>query len=82
MWDLLITAGNIAFLPGLVLLLADRQTYIPRAISLINVAALLTVVAGLIGAGFVLSPAIASLATVGWVLILFLRGSRLPPAGG
>ena len=79
MWDLLITAGNIAFLPGLALLMADRHTYIPRLISLINMAALVAVVIGLIGAGFVMSPAIASLGALGWVFIYVFRGRRLPP---
>ena len=78
-WDLLITAGNIAFLPGLALLLVDRQTYIPRLISLINIAALIAVVVGLVGAGFVTSPVIAAVAALGWVFIYLFRGRRLPP---
>ncbi len=74
MWDALITAGNLVFIPGLLTMALNKRSYIPRLSSGISLIGVSTVIAGLIGAGLVLSPIVVAVIGLLWVYIFVFRG--------
>ncbi len=80
MWDLLITLGNLMFLPSLIPTIINKHAYVPRLTSAIGFVATGVIVAGLIGEGLVASPIVLSIIGFMWLLTLVLRGEKLPDA--
>ena len=74
MWDTLITAGNLVFIPGLLAIALNKRSYIPRLSSGISLIGVATVIVGLLGAGLVLSPAVVGVIGVLWLFIFLYRG--------
>ena len=74
MWDVLITLGNLAFIPALLPTIANRRAYVPRLTSGMSIAGILIVIVGLTGAGLVLSPIVVAAIGVMWGLIFIFRG--------
>lgn len=74
MWDALITAGNLVFIPGLLAIAVNRRSYIPRLSSGISLIGVITVIVGLVGAGLVFSPIVVAVVGLLWVYIFFFRG--------
>ncbi len=74
MWDVLITLGNLAFIPALVPTILNRNAYVPRLTSGISLIGIVVVVAGLVGAGLVLSPIVVAAIGMLWGLIFVFRG--------
>ncbi len=75
MWDAIITAGNIAFIPALIPTIFSKQAYVPRITSGMCVIGVLIVVIGLMGAGLVLSPVVVGGVGVLWGFIFVFRGA-------
>jgi hypothetical protein len=74
MWDALITAGNLVFIPGLLAIALNKRSYIPRLSSGISLIGVATVIVGLVGAGLVLSPIVVAAIGVLWAYIFLYRG--------
>lgn len=74
MWDALITAGNLVFIPGLLTMALNKRSYIPRVSSGISLIGVTTVIVGLVGAGLVFSPIVVAVIGLLWVYIFFFRG--------
>jgi hypothetical protein len=74
MWDALITAGNLVFIPGLLGIALNKRSYIPRLSSGISLIGVTTVIVGLVGAGLVFSPIVVAVIGLLWVYIFFYRG--------
>jgi hypothetical protein len=74
MWDALITAGNLVFIPALLTTIVNKQTYIPRITSGISLLGVATVIIGLVGEGLVLSPIVVAAIGVLWGFIFLFRG--------
>ncbi|HET8943334.1 MAG TPA: hypothetical protein VFO59_00995 [Dehalococcoidia bacterium] len=74
MWDALITAGNLVFIPGLLAIALNKRSYIPRLSSGISLVGVSTVIVGLLGAGLVLSPIVVAVIGLLWIYIFLYRG--------
>ncbi|MEX0683241.1 MAG: hypothetical protein WD904_06000 [Dehalococcoidia bacterium] len=74
MWDILITLGNLIFLPSLLPTLLDSRSYIPRKTTGPTVFGLLFIIAGLTGQGLVLSPIVTTAVAAMWLFIFIFRG--------
>ena len=74
MWDALITAGNLVFIPALLTTIVNKRTYIPRITSGISLLGVATVIIGLVGEGLVLSPIVVAAIGVLWGFIFLFRG--------
>ncbi|HSP54835.1 MAG TPA: hypothetical protein VLS25_04535 [Dehalococcoidia bacterium] len=74
MWDALITAGNLVFIPGLLAIALNKRSYIPRLSSGISLIGIATVIVGLVGAGLILSPIVVAAVGAVWVYIFLYRG--------
>ena len=74
MWDVLITLGNLAFIPALVPAILNRNAYVPRLTSGISLLGIVVVIVGLIGAGLVLSAIVVAAIGMMWGLIFLFRG--------
>jgi len=74
MWDALITAGNLVFIPGLLAIALNKRSYIPRLSSGISLIGVATVIVGLVGTGLVLSPIVVAAIGLLWVYIFLYRG--------
>lgn len=74
MWDALITAGNLVFIPGLLAIALNKRSYIPRLSSGISLVGVTTVIAGLAGTGLVFSPIVVGVIGLLWVYIFLYRG--------
>ena len=79
MWDALITAGNLVFIPGLLAIALNKRSYIPRLSSGISLVGVCTVIVGLLGAGLVLSPIVVAVIGLLWVYIFLYRGAPAAP---
>jgi hypothetical protein len=73
MWDALITIGNLIVIPGLFSTVVNRQAFVPRMTSGTSVVGLTLVIAGLLGAGLVLSPIVLLVMNLMWVYIFLYR---------
>ena len=74
MWDVLITLGNLVFIPALLPTILNRDTYVPRLTSGTSLFAVALVIVGFIGAGLVLSPIVVAVIGLMWGLIFLFRG--------
>ena len=74
MWDVLITLGNIAFIPALLPTIVNRNAYVPRLTSGISLLGIVVVIVGLTGAGLVLSAIVVAAIGMMWGLIFLFRG--------
>jgi hypothetical protein len=74
MWDVLITFGNLVFLPSLLPTLLDSRSYVPRKTSGPTVFGLLFIIGGLAGQGLVLSPIVTACVAAMWAFIFVFRG--------
>lgn len=78
MWDLLITLGNLIFLPSLLPTLIDPRSYVPRITSGPTVLGLILIVIGLVGSGLVVSPIVTAAVAAMWGFIYVFRGTHRP----
>lgn len=78
MWDILITCGNLIFLPSLLPTLIDGRSYVPRITSGPTVVGLMFIVAGLVGQGLVISPIVTGAVAAMWAFIYVFRGRHRP----
>ncbi|MBI2913050.1 MAG: hypothetical protein HYY03_03940 [Chloroflexi bacterium] len=74
MWDVLITFGNLAFIPALLPTILNRDAYVPRLTSGISLLGVAVVIVGLAGAGLVISPIVVAAIGMMWGLIFVFRG--------
>lgn len=74
MWDVLITIGNLAFIPALLPTIVNRRAFIPRITSGMSMVGIATVIVGLVGAGLVISPIVVGAIGILWALIFVYRG--------
>jgi hypothetical protein len=74
MWDALITAGNLVIVPALLPTLLNRRAYVPRVTSGMTVLGIVLAIAGLFGAGLLLSPLVLAAVACLWLFIFVFRG--------
>lgn len=77
MWDILISIGNIIFLPSLLPAIIDSRTFVPRSTSGLTVFGLFFIIAGLIGQGLILSPIVTAAVTLLWAFVFLFRGKHV-----
>lgn len=80
MWDLLVTLGNLIIIPAMLSMVLNPNTYVPRTTSLVSVAGLSLVIAGLIGAGLFFSTIVLLVIASMWVFLLLFRSTPPAPA--
>jgi hypothetical protein len=73
MWDILMTIGNLAFVPALWTSVRDRRTFVSRKSSGLIVIGMCAVIAGLVGSGLYLTSAIGSVVGAMWLFVFFFR---------
>lgn len=73
MWDALITIGNLIVIPGLFSTVLNKQAFVPRVTSGTSVIGLSLVIAGLFGAGLMLSPIVLLIMNAMWAYIFLYR---------
>ncbi|HEU4758591.1 MAG TPA: hypothetical protein VFT91_01285 [Dehalococcoidia bacterium] len=74
MWDVLVTLGNLAFIPALMPVILNKEAYVPRLTSGMSLLGVAVVIVGLTGAGLVLSPIVVAVIGMMWVLVFLFRG--------
>lgn len=80
MWDVLITVGNLVFIPALLVTALNPSAYVPRLTSGISFLGVSIVTLGLVGAGLVFSPIVVATIGVLWAFIFLYRGRPGPPS--
>jgi hypothetical protein len=73
MWDILMTIGNLAFVPALWQSVRDRRTFVARKTSGLIVIGMVAVIAGLVGSGLYLTSAIGSVVGAMWLFVFLFR---------
>lgn len=73
MWDILMTIGNLAFVPALWQSVRDRRTFVSRKSSGLIVLGMCGVIAGLVGSGLYLTSAIGTVVGAMWLFVFLFR---------
>jgi hypothetical protein len=73
MWDILMTIGNLAFVPALWQSVRDRRTFVSRKSSGLIVIGMAAVIAGLVGSGLYLKSAIGTVVGAMWLFVFLFR---------
>jgi hypothetical protein len=73
MWDILMTIGNLAFVPALWQSVRDRRTFVSRKSSGLIVIGMCAVIGGLVGSGLYLTSAIGTVVGAMWLFVFLFR---------